>query len=177
MSGELLTGYRKEITRPECNPSFQSLHCLTHLDQDIGAVLPYLNAELGGFEYTQEPPSVTFRTQGKIITVHPRLIAINALKDEAEADKILRWMQGEINRVWRERKRIEPSYSGMPRPQVLEILKLLPRSNCKKCGQPTCMVFAAQLAGGGRGLGDCPELGGQARARLEEYLGRFHLDP
>jgi hypothetical protein len=32
----LLKSYRKEIFRPECNPSFQSLHCIAYLDQDIG---------------------------------------------------------------------------------------------------------------------------------------------
>ncbi len=172
----LLKSYTKEITRPECNPSFQSLHCLAHLDQDIAEVLPYLNSELGGFEYLREPPSLTLRSQGKIITLHPRLIAINALKDEAEADKILAWLQGEINRVWRERDHIEPSHTGRPRPQLLEILKLLPRSNCKKCGQPTCMVFAAQMAEGGRGVEGCPEIQEPQAGKLREYLGQFFRD-
>lgn len=169
----LLKSFRKEISRPECNPSFQSLHCLAHLDQDVGEALPYLNAELGGFEYTREPPSVTFRTQGKIISVHPRLIAVNALKDEAEADKILEWLKGEINRAWEDRENIEPSYTGMPRAQVFEILKMLPMTNCKKCGQPTCMVFAAQAAEGGKGVGDCPELSPDQKERLEAYLNKF----
>jgi hypothetical protein len=44
----LLKGYGKEIFRPECNPQFQSLHCIAHLDQDITEVLPYLNTTLGG---------------------------------------------------------------------------------------------------------------------------------
>ena len=73
----LLKGYTKEIFRPECNPSFQSLHCIAHLDQDVSEALPYLNAALGGFEYLKDPPAVTFRVQGKIITVHPREIAVN----------------------------------------------------------------------------------------------------
>ena len=42
----LLKGYQKEIFRPKCNPSFQSVHCIAHLDQDIGEALPYLNATL-----------------------------------------------------------------------------------------------------------------------------------
>ena len=46
----LLKTYQKEIFRPECNPDFESLHCIAYLDQDISAVLPYLNAELGGFD-------------------------------------------------------------------------------------------------------------------------------
>ena len=28
----------------------------------------------------------------------------------------------------------------------LEIFKLLPKTNCKKCGKPTCLAFAMQLA-------------------------------
>ena len=169
----LLTGYRKEIFRPECNPSFQSLHCFAHLDQDVGEALPYLNAALGGFEYSTDPPSVTFRVHGKIITVHPRLMAVNALKDEAEADKILEWLKREINQAWENRADIQPSYTGLPRPLLLEILKLLPRTNCKKCGQPTCMVFAALAVEGGKGVEDCPDLDADQAARLGEYLRRF----
>ena len=47
----LLKNYSKEIFRPECNPRFESVHCIAHLDQNIDPVLPYLNAVLGGFEY------------------------------------------------------------------------------------------------------------------------------
>ena len=40
---------------------------------------------------------MTFRSQGKLITVHGRKIAINALKDEIEAEKIVKWLKNEIN--------------------------------------------------------------------------------
>lgn len=172
----LLETYRKEIFRPECNPGFESLHCFAHLEQDVGEVLPYLNAELGGFEYVEDPPSVTFRSQGKIITVHPKMIAVNALKDEAEADKILEWLKREINQAWDKRDQIEPSYDSAPHPQVFEILKMLPGTNCRKCGQVTCMVFAAQAAEGGRGADDCPELDQVKAGQMKEYLARFYGD-
>jgi ArsR family metal-binding transcriptional regulator len=152
----LLKTYTKEIFRPECNPSFQSLHCIAHLDEDIREVLPYLNAVLGGFEYFKDPPAVTIRVQGKIITVHPREIAVNALKDEEEAEKILAWLRREINEAWERRNEIEPRYEGTPKPKILEILKLLPKTNCRKCGQPTCMVFATKVAEGVKGSQDCP---------------------
>jgi hypothetical protein len=51
----LLKGYRKEIFRPECNPSFQSLHRIAHLDDNIREVLPYLNALLGGMSIIRIP--------------------------------------------------------------------------------------------------------------------------
>lgn len=172
----LLESYRLEVFRPECNPNFQSLHCLAHLEQDVAEALPYLNASLGGDEYLHDPPAVTFKVHGKLITVHPRLIAINALADEAEAARVVQWLQGEINRAWENRHDIVPSTASRPRPQVLAILRLLPRTSCGRCGLPTCLVLAVRLAEGSLGPEACPELPARERAELESYLGGFDLD-
>jgi ArsR family metal-binding transcriptional regulator len=172
----LLTSYSKEIFRPECNPGFESVHCIAHLDQDISTVLPYLNAVLDGFEYLKDPPAVIFRSQGKFITLHGRKIAINALRDEDEADKILAWLQREINAVWENRKEIEPSYEGAPKPKLIEILKLLPKTNCKECGEPTCMVFAARMTEGVKEPADCPSMDAGNKQRLAEYMSQFKFD-
>jgi ArsR family metal-binding transcriptional regulator len=172
----LLKTYQKEIFRPECNPSFRSLHCLAYLEENVGEVLPYLNTVLGGDEFYPEPPTLTLRTQGKLITVHPQKIAINALKDEAEADKILEWLKREINEAWDKRDEIEPSYDSAPKPKILEILKLLPKTNCRECGEPTCMVFATRVAEGAKGTENCPPLLPENKIKLREYLEPFHLD-
>ena len=172
----LLTGYRKEIFRPECNPGFQSLHCIAHLDDAVGPVLPYLNAALGGYVYLKDPPAVTFKVHGKLITVHGEKIAVNGLRDEAEADKILEWIRQEINETWDMRDQIKPSYEGIPQPKILEVLRLLPRTNCRQCGQPTCMVFASLIAQGAKGPGDCTPLPRAKMEALQEYLAPFQLD-
>lgn len=169
----LLESYRAELFRPECNPNFESLHCHAHLDQDVSQALPYLNARLGGFEFSADPPSLTLRAQGKLITLHPRLIAVNALKDSEEAQKILDWLQREINQAWDDRASIEPSYESAPRPKLLEVLKLLPKTNCGECGQATCMVFAAQLVEGGRWIEDCTALDEPNAQSLRDYLGPY----
>jgi ArsR family metal-binding transcriptional regulator len=172
----LLTGWTKEITRVACRPEARTLHCIARLNEDIAAVIPYLNAVLGGYTYIKEPPSVTFRSQGKLITVHADHIAINANRDEEEAEKILQWLQREINEAWEKRDRITPSYEAAPRPQIFEILRLLPKSNCGKCGQPTCIVFASQAMEGGKTADDCPELAPDAGEKLQQYLARFRFD-
>jgi len=172
----LIKNYSKEIFRPECNPGFESVHCIAQLDQDISEVLPYLNAVLGGFDYLKNPPAVIFRSQGKLITVHGDKIAINALRDEVEADKILKWLKREINQAWDNREDIEPSYEGAPKPKVIEILKLLPKTNCKECGEPTCMVFAARIAEGVKDGADCPPLGPKDRHCLDEYMSQFKFE-
>lgn len=172
----LLKGYRKEFVRPECRPEAEAVHCIAYLDEDIAEVIPYLNAVLGGFQYLKEPPCVSFRVHGKLIAVHPGKICINALRDEAEGDKIIEWLKQEINDAWERRSEIQPQYEGAPKPRVIEILKLLPKTNCRECGQPTCMVFATQAAEGGRGPDDCPPLNADARAKLSAYLGRFKFE-
>lgn len=171
----LLESYRLEIFNSACDPDAMSVHCFAHLDQDVGQALPYLNTVLGGFEYIQDPPTVTFKASGKLITVHGRKIAVNALKDEAEAEKIVAWLQREINDAWEKRDEITPSYKGTPRPQLIEILKLLPKTNCKKCGEPTCMVFATRVAEGAKGIDACEPLEVDQRRRLESYMTRFNL--
>ena len=172
----LLKRYTKEIFRPECNPGFESVHCIAHLEQNIEPVLPYLNANLGGFEYLNDPAAVIFRSQGKLITVQGNKIAINALREEAEADKILEWLKREINETWENRSAIQPSYEGAPKPKVIEILKLLPKTNCQECGLPTCMVYATRVAKGVKGPNDCPPLEPEKMLRLEEYLNQFAFE-
>lgn len=172
----LLEEYKIEIFRPEQNPEFESLHCIAHLEQDISDVLPYLNSLLGGFDYLKDPPALIIKSRGRLITLHPRKIAINALKNKDEAEKILRWLMAEINTAWERRNEIEPRFEGLPRPGILEVLRWLPRTNCRKCNEPTCLVFATRLAQGIKAAPDCPELSKEARQGLEDYLGRYHLE-
>ena len=169
----LLKSYRLEIFNNECMPHAMSVQCMAHLDQDVSEVLPYLNRVLGGFEFVKEPPAVTFRSQGKLITVHGNKIAVNALKDEAEARKIVEWLRREINAAWEGRDAIEPSYNGMARPKVIEILKRLPKTNCGECGLPTCMVFATLIAQGVKDASSCSPLADSDKEVLFEYMAPF----
>lgn len=50
----------------------------------------------------------------------------------------------------------------------LEIYKLLPKTNCKKCGFQTCLAFAMQLAKKAVALDKCPFVTADVRAVLEE---------
>ncbi len=50
----------------------------------------------------------------------------------------------------------------------MQIFKLLPKTNCKECGVPTCLAFAMNLASGKAELDSCPYVSEEARAQLEE---------
>jgi len=50
----------------------------------------------------------------------------------------------------------------------LDIYKLLPKTNCKKCGSPTCLAFAMRLAMKKASLDECPDISEEAKKALEE---------
>jgi len=172
----LLTGYELEIFRSKCSPEAKSVHCFAHLNNDVGEVLPFLNTVLGPGVYNEVPPSLMFKNYGKLITIHSRMIAVNALEDADEAEKIVAWLQREINETWGKRLEIEPSTTSMKQPVLLEVLKLLPRSNCRECGLDTCMVFASRVVEGSKDQTDCPAIDTESKEKLERYLSRFSFD-
>jgi len=50
----------------------------------------------------------------------------------------------------------------------IEIFKLLSKTNCKECGEPTCLAFAMKLAAGKAELSACPYVSEETKAKLAE---------
>ena len=50
----------------------------------------------------------------------------------------------------------------------IEIFKLLPKTNCKQCGVPTCLAFAMNLAAGKAELSACPYVSEETKTKLSE---------
>ena len=50
----------------------------------------------------------------------------------------------------------------------IQIFKLLPKTNCKECGVPTCLAFAMALAAGKAELSACPYVSDEAKEALSE---------
>jgi len=64
----------------------------------------------------------------------------------------------------------------MNRLSTLDILKLLPGSNCKECGLPTCMAFAALVYQGQRKLKECPHLDESSSALADQLSEQRQMD-
>ena len=50
----------------------------------------------------------------------------------------------------------------------IDIFKLTPKTNCKECGNPTCMAFAMKVAQGAVQIDACPHMSDEAKAQLSE---------
>ena len=54
----------------------------------------------------------------------------------------------------------------------LDIFKLTPKTNCKECGNPTCMAFSMKVAQGAIGIEKCPYMSEEAKAT--QAISRLH---
>jgi acetyl-CoA decarbonylase/synthase complex subunit gamma len=52
--------------------------------------------------------------------------------------------------------------------KALDYFKFTPKTNCKKCGKPTCMAFSMDVAGGKLTIDKCPNIKPEALAKLSE---------
>jgi ArsR family metal-binding transcriptional regulator len=167
-----------EIFRPKMDSTKEVLHAIAIFEADISPSFPYVNAELGGWDYDQTNQVLLLKlSDGKWITLHPHKIAIRGIRDLEEAHALLTWIQTQINDIYERRERITPRYVSQAGLKIMEILKLLPLTNCKVCGYATCMAYAAALREGEISLQACKALGEEKyrekREKLQAYLQSY----
>ncbi len=166
----LIEKYDLEVSTPPCDPGAERFSAVARLVTDIREVLPYLNATLRGAVYNVAAPALTWKKGGHNIAFHPYEIAVSNVPDRDAAIQEVEGLIRLVNRTWEQRAEIEPSYEVRRRPGLMEVYKLLPRTNCKACGQATCFVFANKLVAGQVQLQDCPLLSEPQYAEQQAQL-------
>jgi ArsR family metal-binding transcriptional regulator len=166
--------YDVEVFTPPCDPGAERYSAKAQLTADISEILPYLNATLRGAIYMPEAHALTWKKAGHNIAFHAYEIATSNVEDRGGAEKELRGIIDLVNRTWERRAEITPDHTTRQRPTPMAIYKLLPNTNCKQCGDPTCFSFALKLAASQKALADCPPLAApqyaEKRAALEEII-------
>ena len=142
----LLHSYKITRTLP-CLADPEKIRVIADVSGEIHEVFPYLNATLKGCIYNHPANTLTIKKDGKMFTLHAHHITLAKIEDEKEAEEILKWLKDLINETYEKRDRIEPNYSMAAELKALDIFKLLPGTNCKKCGELTCLAFAVKLVG------------------------------
>jgi len=123
------------------------IRVIADVSEEIHEVFPYLNATLKGCIYNHAANTLTIRKDQVLITLHALHITLAKIEDEKEAEELLAWLRDLINETHENRNQIEPNYSMAAELKALDLFKLLPGTNCKQCGEPTCLAFAVKLAG------------------------------
>jgi ArsR family metal-binding transcriptional regulator len=160
MSEELIRRYEARLAGIDCHPGAEWYRLFITLEDDISEALPYLNAELERpTDYRHKDEILLWKYRDKMYAFRPNEIAITPVLDNEEAQELAKRIIETVNDIWKRRDQITPSLKGRtPLPAVMDIFKLLPRSNCKECGFPTCMAFAAKIRNDLNKLTLCPYL-------------------
>ncbi len=163
----LIEEYELEVFTPPCEPGAERFAAKARLTGDISAVLPYLNATLRGAVFHREANAITWKKGGHNIAFHAHEIASSNVENRESATKEIEGLITLVNRTWERRAEITPDYETRQRPGPLVVYKLLPQTNCKQCGKPTCFTFALKLAASQKEIADCPPL---SEPRYESQL-------
>ncbi len=148
-----------DIFRPKMDSIKERLHSIATLEDDISPSFPFINAELGGWDYDSKNQVLLLKlSDGKWITLQAKEIAIRGARDIEESKALLEWIKEQINEIYARRDQITPRFTSQAALKVINILKLLPMTNCKLCGYATCMAYATALREGEIGLKDCQPL-------------------
>lgn len=154
----LIDKYDLDVFTPPCEPGAERHSAIARLTADISGVLPYLNATLRGAVYHRTANALTWKKGGHSIAFHAYEIAASNVEDREAATKEVEGLIDLVNRTWERRLEIAPDFEIHQRPTPMAVYQLLPQTNCKQCGEPTCFTFALKLAASQKKIADCPQL-------------------
>lgn len=141
----------------------------------LDEVIPYLATLPGVIAYNPETHTLTFRRQPGFMTLYPDKVYITQVRDTEEGLALLDTLREAVNMVWDKRDELIAVMRPKSAPRHLDIWSLLPQTNCKECGEATCLAFAVSLIQHNRLLEECTPLTSDSafierRATLEAML-------
>ncbi len=157
-SQELITSYELEMCPPACVPGAATWSARAVLDLEIDAVLPYLYARLEASDYDHQARILIWKDRDHKFAFRSREIKAAPALDREEAKALIDRAVALLNDTWRERESIEPRFERRTLPNLMQLYRLLPRTNCSRCGCATCMAFAASIREGRVELERCTAL-------------------
>ncbi|MFH1135706.1 MAG: LuxR C-terminal-related transcriptional regulator [Pseudomonadota bacterium] len=128
------------------------------LHHDVRPVFPFINAAVKGACYLDQPEHIRFSFAEAKCTLFPLKLGAAPFSGRDQALEFLDRLSTFINELYAERNSLRPDYRKHRPPSVLDVLKLLPRTNCRRCGHPSCLAFAAALSRPRANPQDCPHL-------------------
>ena len=128
------------------------------LDTDVMHLFPYINAVVEDARYYDKPRYIQFTLDDCRCALYPDNVAATSFEDREHAVKFFERLIDFLNDLHARRDVIKPDDNTYKPVPVFTIFMLLPKTNCKECGFPTCMAFAAALSQGEGDLNRCPAL-------------------
>lgn len=177
--GELVSKVTVQQIRP-CIVAENMVRVLLQLDSEIKDIIPILATKYppGNVNYIENKGILTINISDRLVTLYPSgKISMNKTVDENDAIEVITEVMRHINQAYNESKNAETvDYSKMninlANIGPLALYNCLPKTDCEKCGEATCMAFSIKLLSGDSKLNKCiPLVKNGDISCLEELLG------
>lgn len=144
-------------------------------NRSLAEVIPYLATLPSVIAYNPETRTLTFRRQPGFLTLYPDKVYLTQVRNTEEGLELLAALKDAVNATWNQREALRAVTQARRAPRHLDVYTLLPQTNCKACGEATCLAFAVLLIQQKRRLEECTPLLQDAafsehRATLEGML-------
>jgi ArsR family metal-binding transcriptional regulator len=137
----------------------------------IDPILPLLNAMLPNvISYNPRASVLILRRKPGFITLLADIVYITQVKDSDEGLELLDLLRDLLNQTWERRDEIVPRNEERRSPRPLDVWGLLPQTNCRQCGEATCMAFGFALMEARRRVDECAPLRAADAAAQRETL-------
>jgi ArsR family metal-binding transcriptional regulator len=147
-SDRLIIDYRFELIEDHHSVGSGHYGVRVILLADISACFPYLNAALDEPVYDHENHILIGAKKRRRYAFRPHEIQAGMVTNSSQASPIVEEVVNLVNKVWERRSQITPITKERRLPAVFSVYQLLPKTNCRECGYPTCLVCAADIRNG-----------------------------
>jgi len=163
--GEFVRKVSIEEIKP-CIVTENRIRVLLQLDSEIKSVIPILVNKYppGKVNFIASKNILTLNMAERLVTIYPSgKISMNKTLDESDAISVVKEIMNQINQAYIESKvenhtdysKLNEKLSGIG---PLAIYNCLPKTDCEKCGESTCMAFSIKLLSGDTELSLCRPL-------------------
>lgn len=144
------------IGKPGSLTSDCAMMAWMEFEPEVTALFPYVNAVVKEAEYYEKPSFIKFSLDGHLCALYPGHCIASPFKDRGEAREFAQAFLDFLNDLNHRKHDIKPKHKLFRCTPVMDILKLLPATNCRECGYQTCMAFAAAISRQKALPGSCP---------------------
>ncbi|MEM2937465.1 MAG: (Fe-S)-binding protein [Candidatus Bathyarchaeia archaeon] len=172
----------KEIS--PCTADTERIKFLAQADKPLEDVLSVLYLAIPNAKYSEKLGALSYNYKQHLITIFASgRIGMTYVKNRSEAEKLVEEARRLINRAL-----VYLKTHGKPSSEMIQakkeltpvkIYELLPKTNCKICGEQGCFAFAVKLINGEKNLQDCTLLDSREyianKVQLERMMSPIKL--